>query len=287
MLKQPSTYKQQIAKLREHGCVISDEVFCERFLSCVSYYRLTAYLLTFKGKDGNYLQGTSFDDVYRLYNFDRKLRRIIYSALEELEISLRAQISYYHSHKYGSDGYMKSDTFNSQHNHTDFIERINGLVKKNNKLPFVMHHTTNYDNHFPLWVITELFTFGMLSYFYADMITVDQKNLAYGIFKTTVPNAKSWLYCCTNLRNICAHSQRLYNSTFSVVPASIQQVEKTSERKLFAALMALKELYPSAYKWNNDFISEISVLFDEYKDIILLQAIGFPAEWKTIIVKLS
>ena len=43
MLKQPSTYTQQIAKLREHGCAVADEAICEEFLSRVSYYRLTAY----------------------------------------------------------------------------------------------------------------------------------------------------------------------------------------------------------------------------------------------------
>ena len=113
-----------------------------------------AYLLTFRGKDNRYLPGTSYSEVYRLYEFDRKLRHNIYSALEELEIYLRAQLSYYHSHKYGADGYMKADNFNSRHNHAGFIERINGLVKKNDKLPLVMHHVNNYDGQFPLWVIT-------------------------------------------------------------------------------------------------------------------------------------
>ena len=285
MLKQPSTYTQQIAKLREHGCAVDDEAVCEEFLSRVSYYRLTAYLLTFRGKDSYYLPGTSFSEVYRLYEFDQKLRRNIYSALEELEIYLRAQLSYYHSHKYGSDGYINAGNFSSRHNHVGFLARINDLVKKNDKLPLVMHHKNKYNGQFPLWVITELFTFGMLSYFYADMITVDQKKLAYGIFKTSAPNAKSWLYCCTNLRNICAHSQRLYNSVFSVIPASIQQVEKHSERKLFAAIMALRELYPSTEKWNNEFMPTLSALISEYEDIILLRAIGFPVEWKTIMEK--
>jgi len=29
MLKQSASYAQQIAKLREHGCTISNETFCE------------------------------------------------------------------------------------------------------------------------------------------------------------------------------------------------------------------------------------------------------------------
>jgi len=46
MLKPPSSYEQQIAKLRDHGCTVSDEAFCEEVLSRISYYRLSAYLLT-------------------------------------------------------------------------------------------------------------------------------------------------------------------------------------------------------------------------------------------------
>ena len=280
MLKQAATYAQQIAKLREHGCIISDEAFCEEALSRISYYRLSAYFLTFKRKDGNYMPGTDFRNVYMIYEFDRKLRRLLFSVIDELEVFIQAQLSYYYSHKYGAVGYMNSTNFNSRHDHLGFISRINDLVKSNEKLPFIRHHISNYGGQFPLWVISELFTFGMLSYFYADMITTDQKELARNIFKTSVPNAKSWLYCCTNLRNICAHSGRLYNAIFSVIPANISCVEKVSERKLFASIMAVHELYPDDEKWNNEFMPSMSALLDEYSDIILLRHIGFPENWE-------
>ena len=40
---------------------------------------------------------------------------------------------------------------------------------------FVKFHIDNYDNQFPLWVISELFTFGTLSYFYNVLATADKK----------------------------------------------------------------------------------------------------------------
>ena len=63
---------------------------------------------------------------------------------------------------------------------------------------------------FPIWVIVELFTLGMLSFFFADLNTQDQKDLARAVFHSTANNIKSWLRCCTDLRNICAHYGRLY-----------------------------------------------------------------------------
>ena len=285
MLKSPFTYSQQIEKLREHGCNIADEAFCEEILSRVSYYRLSAYFLTFRRKDGMYLPGTDFDKVYRLYEFDRKLRRLLFSVIEELEVYLRAQLSYCHSHKYGADGYTNPANFNFHHNPNDFASRISDLVRGSDKLPFVNHHIKKYEGKFPLWVIMELFTFGMLSYFYAEMLTPDQKKIAHNVFKTSVANAKSWLYCCTNLRNICAHSRRLYNSTFSVIPANIPNMDKYTERKLFAAVMAVRALCPSAEKWNNEFLPAMSALFDEYGDAVILRSVGFSADWESLMIK--
>jgi abortive infection bacteriophage resistance protein len=285
MLKQSASYAQQIDKLREHGCAIDDETFCEKVLSRVSYYRLSAYFLTFRKKDGNYMPGTDFNKVYMLYEFDRKLRRLLFSVIDELEIYLRAQFSYYHSHKYGPDGYMNAANFSARHDHLGFISRVNDMVKSNDKLLFVKHHIDSYSGQFPLWVIAELFTFGLLSYFYADMITADQKRIAHDIFKTSVPNAKSWLYCCTNLRNVCAHSRRLYNGVFSVIPANIPNVGKSAERRLFASIMAVRELYPDAEKWNNEFMPAMSALFNEYSNVILPRFIGFSAGWETVIRK--
>ena len=225
MLKQPATYEEQIEKLREHGCEVTDEAFCKEALSRISYYRLSAYFLTFRTSQGNFKPGTTFVKVYNLNEFDRKLRRIVFSVIEELEVYLRTQLSHYHAHKYGADGYMNPTNFNDRHNHDKFNDRVIDLLKSNSNAAFVKHHMNKYNGQFPLWAMSELFTFGMLSYFYADMITADQKYVARNIFNTSVANAKSWLYCCTDLRNICAHYGRLYYTIFSAAPAQIPGVD--------------------------------------------------------------
>jgi len=285
MLKKPATYRDQIEALRRHGCAIEDEAFCEDVLSKISYYRLSAYFLPFRTPSGTYKAGTSFAKVYALYEFDRKLRHLVFSATGELEIFLRSQLSYYHAHKYGSDGYLNPTNFNSRHNHERFVVRINEVIDGNSKAAFVSHHLTKYDGRFPLWALTELFTFGMLSYFYADMHTADQKRIAHDILGVTVPEAKSWLYCCTYLRNLCAHYGRLYFRVFGAAPAPIAGVKSSDKRSLFAAIMALRALYPDRDKWNGEFLVPLTALFDEYSDVIELKHIGFPQDWEGIIRK--
>ena len=107
-LKPPTTYNQQIEKLRSRGCQVADVSFCTKILSQINYYRLSAYFLPFKKLDGNYLPGTDFNDIYQIYEFDRELRNLLFAAIEEVEIYLRAQFAYFHAHKYGAAGYLNT-----------------------------------------------------------------------------------------------------------------------------------------------------------------------------------
>jgi len=279
-LKQPTTYNQQIEKLRSRGCRVTDVSFCTKILSQINYYRLSAYFLPFKKPDESYLPGTNFNDIYQIYEFDMEMRNLLFTAIEEVEINLRAQFAYFHAHKYGVTGYLNAANYNSRHHHDIFIKLINTEIQNNSKVLFVKHHLTNYGGQFPIWVITELFTFGMLSYFYNDLQMADQKHLARELFKTVPKNLASWLRCCTDLRNICAHYGRLYFRIFSAIPANLPNLEKKSERRLFGAILALKELYPDLDKWNDEVLEKLGRIIELYFSNIKLDHIGFPADWK-------
>lgn len=220
-LKPPTTFDDQLLKLKARGCFVSDEAFCKRILSRVNYYRLTAYFIPFRREDGFYREGTSFHKVYRIYEFDRKMREILFSAIEEIELYLRTQLAYYHAHKYGADGYMLGTNYNAKHKHELFIDKVSNETSHNCATPFVEHHLKKYAGRFPIWVLVELFSFGMLSHFYADLVMSDQKQLARSLYQTTPYNLRSWLRCCTDLRNICAHYGRLYYQVFPAIPATV------------------------------------------------------------------
>ena len=173
-IKSPRTYEEQVEKLTRRGCIISDKDACKRVLASVNYYRLSAYFLPFKVKGGLYSKGTTFKQIYHIYEFDRKLRNILFAALEVIEISLRTRLAYLHGHKYGALGYLDSSNFNNKHNENKFKELLKTEIARNQKLPFVKHHLVKYHGAFPIWVI-ELFGFGMTSYFYADLHTTDKR----------------------------------------------------------------------------------------------------------------
>jgi abortive infection bacteriophage resistance protein len=273
-VKQHLTYKEQIEKLQSRGCVISDAAACESILRNIGYYRLSAYFLPFKKDDDCYEDDLSFDKVYHIYEFDRKLRNLLLAPIEVIEVSLRARLAYFHSQKYGPLGYLDTASFNDKHDAEKFKKNIDREIENNKKVLFVKHHIENYDGQFPLWVICELFTFGMISYFYNDLTTADKKEFAGAEYNEMV----SWLRCCTDIRNICAHYGRLYFRIFSAMPSGFS-ISAPVKRRLWGAMLSVKALYPSAEKWNSEFMPEIEALFEEYKDDINLYHLAFPNDW--------
>jgi abortive infection bacteriophage resistance protein len=273
-VKKHATYAEQIDKLRSRGCIIYDNAVCENILENVGYYRLSAYFLPFKKDDGSYQDGLTFERIYRIYEFDRKLRNLLFAAIEVVEVSLRARLAYFHSEKYGPLGYLDESSFNAKHNDAKFKANIEREVESNKKVLFVKHHLDHYSGQFPLWVISELFTFGMVSYFYNDMTTADKKCFAGRDYKYMV----SWLRCCTDLRNICAHYGRLYYRVFSAMPAGFNIPEAT-RRRLWGAILSVRALYPSVERWNSEFVPAMEKLFEEYKSDIDLHHLAFPTDW--------
>lgn len=283
-IKEPKTYDEQLAILQSRGIIVLDQERCKQILSSVNYYRLSAYFLPFKLKNGAYKSGTSFLRAYRIYEFDRKLRNIVFAAIEEIEIFLRARFAYFHAHKYGATGYLNSANFSPNHNHKKFMVQINREIENNKNTLIVKHHKAVYEGIFPIWAITELLTFGILSKFYADLTTSDQKELARSLYQTSNKNLKSWLRCCTDLRNICAHYGRLYYRIFAANPAGLN-ISDREKTRLWGAILVLKSLFPDKVKWNTEILSALSALVEEYSTDINLYHIAFPDDWSNQLMK--
>ena len=282
-VKEPITFEAQLQKLKDRGCIVENENIAIEVLKNINYYRLTAYFLSFKKDDKTYLEGTTFENVYNIYEFDRKLRNLIFSALEEVEILLRTRLAYYFSHKYGALGYMDKNNFSNSFNEETFNNLCQELIKHNKSKPFVQHHIKNYDGKFPLWVLVELMSFGNISLFYDDMLRADKKAFAKEVFKTYDNNLGSWLICLTDLRNCCAHYARLYNTKMRAEPRTPNGYENKFGKTIFDYIQVLKLLYPTKEKWKLFFVPQLASLIQEYDEYINLSHIGFPDNWEIIL----
>ena len=278
--KLPATIKEQIAKLKERGCIIEDRKYAEETLKYINYFRLSNYFQPFTVSKDRYEEGTTFENIMRVYEFDRKLRSILIAALEEIEIALRAAISNYHALKYGALGYLNSSNFDFRHNHNGFMSKIRHLVETNEDRAFVKHYNNKYHGDFPLWVIMELFSFGTLAFFYKDMHNTDKKELADTYYSCGSSDLDNWIFCLNELRNYCAHYNRLYGNTFPVLPKKPRELSYELDSDVFGYIMVMKQLYHNKQAWNTNVVKPIARSIKNNSDVIRLEHLGFPDDWE-------
>src|SRR4029079_14615290 len=91
------TVEQQIQLLKDKGLIIEDEGEAILLLTNINYFRIKRYSYYFRKYDDqnnwNFHEGTTFNSIVDFYWFDKKLRLIIFSAIETIEISLKSHLS--------------------------------------------------------------------------------------------------------------------------------------------------------------------------------------------------
>lgn len=111
--KEPLTFKKQISRLQERGLQIPNPTLAEKYLSNISYYRLGEYWYVMQSDKESHIfkPNSKFIDVIALYNFDSKLRLLLFDVIEKIEISLRAKLIYHLSHEINPWWFCNSEIF--------------------------------------------------------------------------------------------------------------------------------------------------------------------------------
>ena len=94
---------EQIEILKYKGLTFNDEEYAKNVLLRENYFFLNGYRHLFlKNKNEKaFVNGTSFEEVYSLFLFDRQFRNIIFKNLLIIENNVKSIISYQLSKKYG------------------------------------------------------------------------------------------------------------------------------------------------------------------------------------------
>lgn len=281
-LKKPTTYRQQIEVLRSRGVLINDVEQATNILKRISYYRLTAYGLSIKVQQDQYDPGTTFEHIYRLYEFDSKLRALLLSISEYVEISFRTHLIYDLAHNYGELGYRDENNFQFP-KHKDFLDKLDKLLADAKEL-FISHHKNKYNGQFPIWAAFEVITFGMLSTLFKGLKTADKKRIARDYYDVSYfSKIPTWLHSISVLRNRCAHYNRIYNKTLSIVPSLPDESRhlEIDNNQLFSIVYILKKLVTDHIEWNS-WVTQLEALIEAYPEVEL-RLIGFKENWVEIL----
>jgi abortive infection bacteriophage resistance protein len=284
--KPPLTYQAQADLLIARG-LIADKADLVEKLRAVNYYRLSGYLYPFRNPDDTFHPGTTLDQVWRRYTFDRQLRLLVLDAIERVEVAVRTSLVYHHSHTYGAFGYMDGQTLpNLSKNEFTLLQGKLGHVVRQSKDNFVEHFQLQYgDKHsdLPLWMLAELMSFGMMFTFFRGVNKQIKRDIARD-YAVAFGVLESWLHSLNAVRNMCAHHARLWNRTLGVKPLIPKKDPQwhepvpISNDQIFCILTLLQyilKIVAAQSQW----AQRLTNLFDRYPDISL-NRMGFPEDWK-------
>ena len=302
------TFKEQVKLLQDRGLQITNIDSVEGILSNISYYRLSAYMLPFKKRNtqgcvvDEFIEGTTWEKVYNLYKFDRKLRLLVFDAIERLEVSFRTQIIYQLSHKYGSHWQDNENIFKKEFKtkkdgtqkvldpYTEIQKQIKEQLNSNNSEVFIKHYTEKYDSptNPPSWMCVEILYFNQLSKICNGLkARADISGIA--LFYDLPPETFcSWLHSINYIRNICAHHSRLWNRDIKLTPKIfyrsknkiwLSSTDDIRRNKIYYILCMINFLLQTVNPESN-FKTRLFDLLDKYKDCVNLYAMGFPKEWR-------
>lgn len=250
-IKRPLSIKQQIQLFENRGLNIPDVKTASRYLSNISYYRLRAYTYPYQENDTEnhpFLAGVSIEDIMELYTFDRRLRLLVFDAIERIEIALRTQIIYHWSIKYGSHWHLNQKLYKDK---SKFINQLNSLQKEVHRSneTFLKHYLKKYSepSEPPCWMSLEVTSMGLLSIIFQNLRNCSEKKAVthhFGIYSNII--LENWIHNLCNVRNICAHHGRLWNRR---IPIHLNIPKKTTFQfldnrnilpyKLYASLAAI------------------------------------------------
>ena len=283
-MKKSKTVEEQLQILEKRGLVIENRDRAIEILRNVNYYTLTGYLFPFKQGE-KYQNGTSMNLAIKLYHFDNEIRNILMALMVEAEEKLKTRIAYNIAIAHSDDPLIYTDInyFKSANDHSRFMADFQSNVRNNREVPFVKHHIQKYRSQFPIWVAVNLFTLGNLKYLYKNIPSRDRKNISRE-FNLSPKTLDSWIDTLRILRNKLAHNMRLYRTTFQRTPKlEKHHTVRIENNRLFANFVLLKYLLDNSEVWKEAVINLDGVLI-KYQDSIELSSIGFPKDWKTILL---
>ena len=301
--KKFKTLDEQIDILKNKGLKISDARYAKEVLLRENYFFLNGYRHLFVNKDRTFKKGTTFEEFYSLFLFDRALRNIIFKYLLVIENNLKSIFSYQLSKKYGyrEKDYLKNQNFTTapekQAQLNDLLRKMKRQIRVNgSQHSATQHYASNY-GYIPLWILVKVLSFGIISELFQVLKPEDQKEIA-GVFGVDIDTLIVYLPILANYRNLCAHEDILYeNKTQKAIDDTVYhkllKIEKVEDEyvkgkyDLFALIIILKQLLKEdAFKNMSYEIENVVETLNYNLNVIkiddVLDRMGFPLNWKDL-----
>ena len=303
--KQFKNLDEQIEIFKYKGMIINDERYAKQVLLRENYFFLNGYRHLFlkSEADRTFKNGTSFEEMYSLFLFDRSFRNVIFKYLLVIENNLKSITSYQLSKKYGyrERDYLKPKNFTNapekQAQLNDLLKKMKRQIRVNgSQHSATLHYVSNY-GYIPLWILVKVLSFGIVSEMFSILKPEDQKDIAR-IYEIEPETMMVYLPILANYRNLCAHEDILYeNKTQKLIDDTIYhqllKIEKDNneyiqgKNDLFALIIIMKQMLKiddfknMIYELDN-VVQTLNYNLNTINIKEVLDRMGFPLNWKNI-----
>lgn len=299
------TLDEQIDILKSKGLIVNDIDQAKKILFKENYFFISGYRHLFMKsyKSDSYIKGTTFEELYATFVFDRNIRNIMFKNILIIENNIKSIISYQLSKNYGyrEKEYLEPKNFNQDPMRSrqvkDVINKMKRQIRVNGKQHAATMHYINHYGYIPMWILVKVLSFGIISELYSILKEKDQQFIAEQ-YDLDVETMTIYLSLLANFRNLCAHEDILYDHrTQRSIPDTkyhyLLNIDMTDDEylygknDLFALVIILKKMLTEDQF--HDIMNEINyevTLLDAKIDAVplttILNKIGFPHNWHDI-----
>lgn len=240
-----------VTHLQARGLLVPNPAQAAREIELVGYERLRIYFIARRQTHQPhkpFRPNTHYRDILQIYACDREIRSVCFEACGDFEIAFRNSMSEALSAAFGSHPHKAVDAFKSTKDRQAALMMLSATYAKS-KDARADHYRAKYGDPVlpPFWTMKEFLTFGAAARFYG-LLSNPMKTVIAASFGVPTPEVFSnWLECLVDLRNICAHHDRLFNRAFQKQPRTLRRtgVPTAPVNKLRALLECLDHMLAS------------------------------------------
>ncbi len=299
------TIDEQVDILERKGLIVDNNEKTREILFRENYFFISGYRHLFMTKESGkkFLPGTTFEELYATFLFDRAIRNTFFKNILIVENNIKSIISYQLSRKYGfkEKDYLEPQNFSQDSLQSrqvyDVLNKVKRQIRVNGRKHTATYHYIENYGYIPLWILVKVLSFGIMAEFY-DILKDEDKVEISNFYKVNSEVLGIYLSLLSNFRNVCAHEDILYDHrTQRVIPDTFYH-EKLyipsdedgyiyGKNDLFSLVIILKVmLRKEEFDIMIEEIKREVQSLDEAINVVpldtILNRIGFPSNWYDI-----
>lgn len=308
-MKPFKTIVEQIDQLKDRDLTIKDEEKAKKYLLDNNYYNvINLYSKILQSSNNQYIANATFDEIIALHILDSEIKATLLKYLLQAEKHFKSIFAYYFSESYrGEYDYLKTESYNSEstleiHRILSSVSKIIMKMKNSRNNNSIKHHINQYGT-VPFWVIINELDLGTVKHMYIHSDSKVRNKVAKRLYEYMCENTNNAAYtrldpntvdtvlhCINDLRNCCAHNNKLWDfKTRDSIPFITPIYETVSSSgntrsDCFSIFLSLQLMLSCGdfKNLNNTIRKRMRTAKNKIHSIninIVLKKYGFPDDW--------